>query len=120
MVKVSEIANKKTQKGISHNLSDNTFILSDFSFKLEDTETNITENPMNLPIFKVHVHKEDDGLWVEVPSLPGCYSQGNNIEELENNIFEAINAYLEVIKEEGRDKKIIYEKDKFVVEFVWC
>ncbi len=42
--------------------------------------------------------KEYDGYVVEVPSLPGCMSQGKTEEEALNNIKEAIVGYLEVLK----------------------
>jgi predicted RNase H-like HicB family nuclease len=45
---------------------------------------------------------EDGGYTVEVPSLPGCISEGDTIEEALNNIKEAIELYLEVLQEEGR------------------
>lgn len=41
-------------------------------------------------VFKVIVHEDKDGLWAEVPSIKGCFSQGETMEELENNIKEAI------------------------------
>jgi len=48
-------------------------------------------------IFKVIVEKDESGYYVgEVPALPGCFSQGKNIEELKENITEAIEGWLEV------------------------
>lgn len=53
--------------------------------------------------FKVVVHPEPDGgFWGEVPALPGCYSQGETIEQLLVNLREAALGYLEVLREEGR------------------
>ena len=53
--------------------------------------------------FKVVVHPElDGGFWGEVPSLPGCYSQGETVEQLMENLREAASGYLEVMREEGR------------------
>ena len=46
---------------------------------------------------------EEGGFWVEVPALPGCYSQGESLEETLENVREAISLYLEVIRDEGRD-----------------
>ena len=44
----------------------------------------------------------EDGYWVvECPSLPGCISQGKTKEEAVKNIREAIDSYLEVLKEDG-------------------
>lgn len=50
---------------------------------------------------KVVVHKaEEGGFWAEVPSLPGCVSQGETMEELKRNIQEAIEGCLSVDLEE--------------------
>lgn len=53
--------------------------------------------------FKVVVHPEPGGgFWGEIPALPGCYSQGETVEELMENLREAALGYLEVMREEGR------------------
>lgn len=37
------------------------------------------------------VHKaEEGGFWAEVPSIPGCATQGETMEEIEANVREAI------------------------------
>ena len=52
-------------------------------------------------IFKAIVHiAEEGGYWGEVPSVPGCVSQGETIEELKGNIQEAIQGCLFVDLEE--------------------
>jgi len=52
--------------------------------------------------FTVIVHPEPKGgFWGEVPSLPGCYSQGETVEELLANLREAIAGTLEVMRERG-------------------
>jgi predicted RNase H-like HicB family nuclease len=38
---------------------------------------------------------DEGGYTVYVPSLPGCISEGNDIDEALNNIQEAIELYLE-------------------------
>jgi predicted RNase H-like HicB family nuclease len=43
------------------------------------------------------------GFWGEVPALPGCYSQGETIDELKDNIREAIAGVLEVMKQQGQE-----------------
>ena len=54
--------------------------------------------------YSVVVHTaEEGGFWVEVPALPGCYSQGESVEESLRNVREAIELYLEVLRDEGRD-----------------
>ncbi len=50
---------------------------------------------------KIIVHKaEESGYWAEVPGLPGCFSQGEMLEETENNIREAIEGYLLAVNSE--------------------
>lgn len=44
---------------------------------------------------------EDGGYVVEVPSLPGCYSQGETVEEALENIKDAIQGYIEILKIDG-------------------
>ena len=44
----------------------------------------------------------DDGFWVaEVPSLPGCISQGETKDEALKNIREAIEDYIAALEEDG-------------------
>ena len=46
---------------------------------------------------KVVIHEaEEGGFWAEVPSIPGCSSQGDTLEELSANIHEAIEGCLSV------------------------
>ncbi len=44
---------------------------------------------------------EDGGYWVEVPSLPGCISQGDTKEEALENIKDAIEGYIASLKKHG-------------------
>ena len=46
--------------------------------------------------------QRDGGFTVSVPALPGCISEGGNREEALKNIREAIELYLEVLKEDGK------------------
>ncbi len=43
---------------------------------------------------------EEGGFWSEVPALPGCYSQGETIDETLRNTKEAIEVHLLVLKED--------------------
>lgn len=53
--------------------------------------------------FAVVIHAEPaGGYWGEVPALPGCYSQGDTVDELLANLREAIAGVLDVMREEGR------------------
>lgn len=45
---------------------------------------------------------ESGGYVVSCPSLPGCHSQGETIDESLANIREAIELYLEVLEEDGK------------------
>lgn len=46
---------------------------------------------------KVLVHEaEEGGFWAEVPSIPGCATQGDSMEELLANVREAIEGCLSV------------------------
>jgi predicted RNase H-like HicB family nuclease len=49
--------------------------------------------------YRVLIEQDEDGIYVaEVPSLPGCISQGNTRFELLANIQEAIALYLESLE----------------------
>jgi len=39
---------------------------------------------------------EEGGYWAEVPSIPGCATQGESFEELLTNLYEAIEGCLSV------------------------
>jgi predicted RNase H-like HicB family nuclease len=44
---------------------------------------------------KIVVHEaEEGGFWAEVPALPGCASQGETMDELLDNVREAITPWL--------------------------
>jgi len=64
--------------------------------------------------YSVVVHDaEEGGYWVEVPALPGCYSQGQTVEEALENVREAIELYLEGLRQQGaqipRDDEIVFK-----------
>ena len=50
---------------------------------------------------QVMIYPGEDDYWVaEVPSLPGCISQGKTREEAITNIREAIQVYIAVLEED--------------------
>ena len=52
--------------------------------------------------FRILIEPDEDGMLVAtVPSLPGCVSQGASREEAVRNIREAIEAYVESLRERG-------------------
>ena len=49
---------------------------------------------------KVLIHPaEEGGYWAGVPSLPGCVSEGDSLDEIKANIREAAEGWLEVAEE---------------------
>lgn len=52
--------------------------------------------------YRVLVEQDEDGVYVaEVPSLPGCISQGQTRTEAIDNIKEAIAGYVESLTAHG-------------------
>lgn len=52
--------------------------------------------------YRVLIEQDEDGYFVaEVPSLPGCVSQGETRERALANVREAISVYLESLEEHG-------------------
>ena len=46
--------------------------------------------------FKPVIHVEPEGgYWAEVPELPGCFTQGDTLDELYRNLTEAIACHTE-------------------------
>lgn len=51
-------------------------------------------------IIKAVIHDaEEGGYWAEVPALPGCFTEGDSIEELHANLRDAIAGCLAVLNE---------------------
>ena len=46
---------------------------------------------------------EEGGNRVGVSALPGCFFQGETVEEALKNVIEAIEVHLEVLREEGQE-----------------
>jgi predicted RNase H-like HicB family nuclease len=64
---------------------------------------------------QVLIYPGEDGFWVvECPSLPGCISQGQTKEEALENIREAIDLYVESLREDG----LSVPEDRFQAEVV--
>jgi predicted RNase H-like HicB family nuclease len=49
--------------------------------------------------YKVMIHRDEEGISVSVPALPGCWSEGDTEEQALENIRDAIRDYLAAIKE---------------------
>lgn len=63
--------------------------------------------------YTVILHQaEEGGYWAEVPALPGCYSQGETVEQTMRNVKEAIESHLEALRE---DKEEIPAEEGLVI-----
>ncbi len=51
--------------------------------------------------YRVLIEPDEEGYVAEVPSLPGCVSQGDTRHEALENIREAIAGYLESLEAHG-------------------
>jgi predicted RNase H-like HicB family nuclease len=70
-------------------------------------------NPKKLMVnfmkLKVVIHPAEEGrFWAEVPAISGCATQGETMEELLTNLYEAVEACLSV----DLEKNEIAENDK--------
>ncbi|HEY9220442.1 MAG: type II toxin-antitoxin system HicB family antitoxin [Lutibacter sp.] len=64
--------------------------------------------------YKLRLHKEaQGGFTVSVPSLPGCITYGENVDEAISMAKEAIELYLEELKERGE----VIPDDNNVLEY---
>jgi predicted RNase H-like HicB family nuclease len=53
--------------------------------------------------YTVILHEaEEGGYWLEVPALPGCYSQGETVDEALENGRDAIRSHIEALREDGQ------------------
>ena len=53
--------------------------------------------------YDVFVTEQDGWFIADVPALPGCMSQGKTEKQALANIRDAIQGYLEVLKEQNRE-----------------
>jgi len=49
---------------------------------------------------------EEGGYTITVPSLPGCVTQGDTLEEAIKNVREAIAGYIETLKDLGKPNPV--------------
>lgn len=59
----------------------------------------------------VFIQEKDGRFSVSVPALPGCFSQGDTLEEAKKNIEEAIALYVEDEDVEVEIKQIVQTID---------
>ena len=67
--------------------------------------------------YRVVLEQDEDGVFVvEVPALPGCIAQGQTRAEALSNIHEAIEAYLESLREHNEPIPPSIDEDIVEVE----
>ncbi|MGH8001747.1 MAG: type II toxin-antitoxin system HicB family antitoxin [Brasilonema sp.] len=61
--------------------------------------------------YKVNIiiEKDEDGYYAYSPELPGCQTQGDTLEEVKENIKEAVELYLETLSES--EKQALLNKE---------
>ena len=62
--------------------------------------------------YTVKVHSaEEGGYWAEVPSLPGCFTQGETLDEVKQMAKDAIEGYLQALIEHGEQIPVEEKED---------
>lgn len=59
---------------------------------------------MGQQVYTIEVHpaeEDEEGFWVSVPALPGCFTQGATYDEAVSGAQEAIECYLEALAKRG-------------------
>ena len=58
---------------------------------------------MKVHNYTVRIHRAaEGGYWADVPALPGCFTQGETLDEIKKMAKEAIEGYLEGLKTHRR------------------
>ncbi|AFY43052.1 type II toxin-antitoxin system HicB family antitoxin [Nostoc sp. PCC 7107] len=55
------------------------------------------------------IEKDEYGYYAYCPELPGCQSQGNSLEEVQENIKEAVELYIETLS--NAEKQALQNKE---------
>ncbi len=56
----------------------------------------------------VIIEKDEYGYYAYCPELPGCQSQGDSLEEVQANIKEAVELYIETLS--NSEKQVLLSK----------
>jgi predicted RNase H-like HicB family nuclease len=52
----------------------------------------------NYTVLVFEAEADEGGYWASVAELPGCYSQGESLSEVEENLKDAAEEYLHALK----------------------
>ena len=52
------------------------------------------------------IEEDENGFYAYCPELKGCQSQGDTLEEVQNNIQEAVELYLETLSESEKQELV--------------
>ena len=54
--------------------------------------------------YVIVIHEAEEGeFWAEFPMLPGCYTQGETVEEVLRRAPDAVASHLDALQEYGQD-----------------
>lgn len=54
--------------------------------------------------YVVAIHAaEEGGYWADFPALPGCYTQGETVEQVLERAPDAVASHLDALREDGQD-----------------
>jgi len=56
--------------------------------------------------YKVVLHRNEEGISVSVPGLPGCWSEGDTEQEALENIADAISEYLAALEDQTQGEEV--------------
>jgi len=66
--------------------------------------------------YTILIHRIEEGeFWAEVPALPGCFSQGESVEETIANTKEAIELHISCLKEDHQEIPL---DDEFIISCI--
>ena len=55
---------------------------------------------------------EEGGYWAEVPSLPGCFTEAESLDELRSNLHEAVQGWMDAA--EARAQRLMDPKSSIL------
>ncbi len=57
---------------------------------------------MKYTVLVYEAEPDEGGYWATVAELPGCMTSGETLEEIEENVKDAIETYIEALKALGK------------------